>query len=176
VPAIKPPVLPRLDDAQAVLPTPRPTPKVEKRPPPKRKVLRKKPIIPDRRNELRANAPRAPEQTQQANPARAPAAEASHAPSVSQASWQGALIAYLNRYKRYPPGATHTGVASVAFTINRSGQVLSACLIRSSGDSALDREAVSMVRRASPVPAPPSGVGGRTINLAVPIRFNREGP
>nr|WP_301294235.1 hypothetical protein [Nitrobacter winogradskyi] len=30
-----------------------------------------------------------------------------------------------------------------------------------------------MPRRASPVPAPPSNVGGGSITLAVPIRFNR---
>jgi protein TonB len=52
--------------------------------------------------------------------------------------------------------------------------VLSARLTGSSGDTALDEEAVSMVRRASPVPAPPSGVGGGgAIVLAVPVRFNR---
>jgi TonB family protein len=63
------------------------------------------------------------------------------------------LLAHLNRYKRYPSGAASTGTASVAFTIARSGQVLSARLIGSSGNPALDAEAVSLPRRASPVPA-----------------------
>ncbi|WP_244613890.1 hypothetical protein [Nitrobacter winogradskyi] len=32
---------------------------------------------------------------------------------------------------------------------------------------------MSLPRRASPVPAPPSNVGGGSITLSVPIRFNR---
>jgi protein TonB len=83
-------------------------------------------------------------------------------------------MAHLNRYKRFPSGAAGVGTASVAFTISRSGQVLSARLVRSSGGGALDEEAVSLPRRASPVPAPPPDVGGgSSITLAVPIRFHR---
>ena len=70
-------------------------------------------------------------------------------------------------------GAAGAGVATVAFTIDHSGRVLSARLVRSAGDSALDAEAASLPRRASPVPAPPPDVGGGSITLAVPIRFSR---
>jgi protein TonB len=91
---------------------------------------------------------------------------------VSIASWRGTLVAHLNRFKRFPPGGS-TGVATVAFTIDRAGRVVGASLAGSSGDAALDAEAVSMVRRASPVPAPPAGVGGGSISLTVPVRFNR---
>jgi protein TonB len=80
-------------------------------------------------------------------------------------------MAHLNRYKRYPSGAASTGTASVAFTIARSGQVLSARLIGSSGNPALDAEAVSLPRRASPVPAPPPDFGGGVLTLTVPIHF-----
>ncbi|TDR85116.1 TonB family protein, partial [Enterovirga rhinocerotis] len=51
--------------------------------------------------------------------------------------------------------------------------VLSARLIGSSGDPRLDAEAASLPRRASPVPPPPAGIGGGTVALTVPIRFNR---
>ena len=92
---------------------------------------------------------------------------------MSPSSWRGALMAHLNRHKRFPSGAAGAGVATVAFTIDRSGRVLSARLVRSAGDSALDAEAASLSRRASPVPAPPPDVGGGSITLAVPIRFSR---
>lgn len=82
-------------------------------------------------------------------------------------------MAHLNRHKRFPQGASGTGFTMVAFTIDRSGRVLSSRLTRSSGDAALDAEAVSLPRRASPVPAPPPNVGGGSVTLAVPIRFNR---
>lgn len=55
----------------------------------------------------------------------------------------------------------------------REGRVLSARLIGSSGDPVLDAEGQSMLRRASPVPAPPEGYGGGSISLTVPIKFNR---
>ncbi|WP_245257031.1 energy transducer TonB [Nitrobacter sp. Nb-311A] len=71
------------------------------------------------------------------------------------------------------PSGAGAGVATVAFTIDRSGRVLSARLVRSAGDGMLDAEAVSLPRRASPVPAPPPNIGGGSITLAVPIRFNR---
>ena len=94
-------------------------------------------------------------------------------PTVSTASWRGSLIAHLNRYKRFPAGA-NPGTVQVAFSIDRSGRVLSSRVVGSSGDSALDAEAAAMIRRASPVPAPPAGVGGGgAISLSVPVRFSR---
>jgi protein TonB len=62
--------------------------------------------------------------------------------------------------------------ATVAFTVDRSGRVLSARLAGSSGDSILDQEAVALARRVSPVPPPPANVGnGGSILLSVPVRF-----
>ena len=105
--------------------------------------------------------------------AAAPSAGASFDSSRSSASWKSALMAHLNRYKRFPPGAISSGTTSIAFTISRSGQVLSSRLVRSSGEGVLDQEAVALPRRASPVPAPPPSVGGASITLSVPIRFDR---
>jgi TonB family protein len=81
--------------------------------------------------------------------------------------------AHLNRYKRFPAGGSR-GTSSIAFTIDRNGRVLSSRLVRSSGDSVLDQEAVSLARRASPVPPPPQNIAGRgAVTLSVPIRFNK---
>ncbi|ABE61632.1 outer membrane transport energization protein TonB [Nitrobacter hamburgensis X14] len=156
---IKPPELPKMEKAEVVLP-----PKAE-RPKPKPKPKKKK-----QKKAPRTTAPPT-SQAQRADRAVAPAEGLSS--SMSRASWRGALMAHLNRYKRFPPGAVGTGVATVAFTIDRSGRVLSARLVRSAGDAALDAEAASLPRRASPVPAPPPNIGGGSITLAVPIRFSR---
>jgi protein TonB len=51
--------------------------------------------------------------------------------------------------------------------------VVSARLISSSGDRALDEEAVALLHRASPTPPPPAQMGGSVISLTVPIRFDR---
>jgi len=176
LPEIKIPELPRLPDAAALLapppPPPKPRPKVvERKPPPKPRVVeRRKPVNPDKPPAERSSAPTA--QAQAAPTAAAPSPGASSAPAVSPANWRGTLLAHLNRYKRFPGGAS-PGTVQVSFSIDRAGRVLSARLLSGSGDSALDEEAVAMVRRASPVPAPPAGVGGGTVALSVPVKFSR---
>ncbi|CAA0088459.1 Uncharacterised protein [Starkeya nomas] len=102
----------------------------------------------------------------------APTSGASSANSRAPANWRSRLMAHLNRHKRYPGGASGSGRARVSFSINRSGQVLSARLAGSSGNPAFDQEAVAMVRRASPVPAPPPEVPGGTIVFTVPVQFS----
>jgi len=99
-------------------------------------------------------------------------AGAATASAASRANWRGTLVAHLNRFKRFPGGA-NPGTVQVAFSIDRAGRVLSARLVGASGDALLDEEAVAMIRRASPVPAPPEGLGGGSISLSVPVKFSR---
>jgi protein TonB len=92
--------------------------------------------------------------------------------SLSPANWQSQLMAHLERRKRYPSGARsrgERGTVYVRFTIDGSGNVLSASLARTSGFAELDQEVLALVRRASPVPAPPPGAN-RTITA--PVRFS----
>lgn len=169
---IRVPDLPKEDNAQATLaPPPPPKPKAHNEPPPKaHEAERKKPIDPDKPKHRQTTAPPS-SIAARSNTVAAPSAGSGASPSVSPATWKSELMAHLNRYKRYPSGAASTGTASVAFTIARSGQVLSAHLIGSSGNPALDAEAVSLPRRASPVPAPPPDFGGGVLTLTVPIHF-----
>ena len=104
--------------------------------------------------------------------AAAPQNSAGKARTISPARWQSRLMSHLERRKRYPAAARRQrkqGVAQVRFSIDANGNVGSVRLTRSSGVAELDAEVVSLVRRASPVPAPPPGVG-RTI--VVPIQFS----
>ncbi len=145
--------------------------KVEEKKPEKKKITKPKPKPKPRRRSVSQTAA-APKPVDAAR-ARANAAPTSGiASSMSVATWRGTMMAHLNRHKRYPAGGG-TGTASIAFTIDRSGRVLSARLIRSSGSALLDQEAVALARRASPVPAPPANMGGGSIVLSVPIRFSR---
>ena len=81
------------------------------------------------------------------------------------------MIAHLNSAKREFGAAD--GVSTVAFSIDRSGKVLTAKVLASSGNKTLDQEAVALTQRASPVPAPPADIAGETLYLKVPIRFKR---
>ncbi len=106
-----------------------------------------------------------------ADPARAPESKPVPTASPKQiASWKAALMGRLNSLKHYPGNGS--GTSTVAFTIDRAGRVFSASLITSSGNAALDREVLALVRRASPLPAPPAGVGNPdSIRFTMPIRF-----
>jgi protein TonB len=161
------------ENAAVVLPPPMPEPAPEERPKPKPEPkAEKKPEERKKSENSRASASpsfRAP----RVATAAAQAAGAAQAMAVAPASWKGAVLAALNRHKRYPGGASGTGTAMIAFSMNRSGQVTSARLLHSSGDRVLDEEAVSLPRRASPLPPPPSELGGGAVNLNVPVRFSR---
>ncbi|MFH0299982.1 energy transducer TonB [Bradyrhizobium sp. 31Argb] len=83
-------------------------------------------------------------------------------------------MAHLERRKRYPPSTQsrgERGVAYVRFTIDDRGNVLSASLARSSGFAELDQEVLALVRRASPVPAPPAGANRA---ITAPVRFSSQ--
>jgi protein TonB len=167
------PTLPEEEQAVAVLPPmpqPRPdaTPTEHGQPHEAKQKERKK----TRKVASRAAAP-ATLDAQQSSRASAPAAGAARFSPAAAASWKSELMAQLNRYKRYPPGTDGIGTVLVAFSINRAGEVTSARLVRSSGDRALDQEAVALPRRASPLPPPPDGVGSGSTGLTVPIHFGR---
>ena len=61
------------------------------------------------------------------------------------------------------------GIVHVRFRIDDAGNVLSVALARSSGFPELDNEVLSLVRRASPVPAPPPGASK---TITAPVRFS----
>lgn len=168
------PELPEIKTAEAVIevPTHEPEPQDEEKEKPEEpeKKVEKKKTKPKRKSAAQTAAAPRPVDAARARTNAAPSAGMGS--SMSIATWRGSVVAHLNRRKRHPGGAAR-GTASVAFTINRSGQVLSARLIRSSGNPTLDQEAVSLARRASPVPRPPANIGKASITLTVPVRFGR---
>jgi protein TonB len=107
--------------------------------------------------------------------AAAPAAVA--APSWNgQANYYASLLAYLERFKRYPAAARAAhieGQVFVHFVMRRDGTVQSAEIAKSSGRPALDREALAMVARAGKLPPMPSEMKGETLNGVIgPITFS----
>ena len=120
-----------------------------------------------------ASAPSTAEQ--RAERAAAPTPGATSRNPDALPNWKSALVARLERYKRYPPEAQSRGeygVAQLAFNVDRSGGVHHPHITRSSGSSLLDRETVALAERASPMPPPPPEVAGAQIPIVVPIRYN----
>jgi protein TonB len=99
------------------------------------------------------------------------------APKVSgkaAETWEGKVLARLNEHRRYPRSAMarrQQGVPYIRFVMDREGRVLSSRLERSSGFPDLDREAVALPKRASPLPKPPEDKAGDTLELVVPVEF-----
>lgn len=121
-----------------------------------------------------------------APPPIAAAAEASRstAPSIGTgdsarkvvAGWQRELVTHLNRKKRYPAGAqARDAEILVAFTIDRRGHVLSAAVLKGSGDPAFDAAALDMLHRADPVPPPPALIADEGLSFKVPVVFRAKG-
>jgi periplasmic protein TonB len=96
-------------------------------------------------------------------------------PPAELIQWQNALTTHLGRFKRYPSAARsrgEQGTATVAFTIDRDGRLLSSRIVQSSGSSLLDEETLAMLVRAQPMPKPPSTAPDSALSLAVPVRFD----
>lgn len=105
--------------------------------------------------------------------AAAPTAGAASNNPFALPSWKSRLVAQLERHKRYPAEARGDhGVAQLAFSIDRSGGVHHARIVRSSGSSVLDQATLALVARAAPLPPPPPEVSGSQIAVVVPVRYN----
>ncbi|MCJ2188277.1 energy transducer TonB family protein [Novosphingobium beihaiensis] len=115
-----------------------------------------------------------PSKPEQAAPKTAPAPPAPQMASNGPDSWEGRVLAALNKQRRYPRTAQfrrQQGVPYIRFVMNREGKVLSSRLERSSGFPDLDREALALPKRAQPLPKPPKDRPGETLELVVPVEF-----
>ncbi|BAV65344.1 TonB family protein [Sphingobium cloacae] len=115
-----------------------------------------------------------PKEPETAAPKTALAPPAPEASSNAPDTWEGRVLSALNKVRRYPRMAMarrQQGIPYVRIVIDREGKVLSSRLERSSGFSDLDREAVALPKRASPLPKPPADKPGDTLELVVPVEF-----
>ena len=174
-------------DIPRVEPSPTPEPEVSlPKPQPEEKEK------PKEREEPREAAPK--EQTQQQDedipvttaPPRVEAQPASGSarlqgqsasPAREQQRWANGLVDRLQRFKRYPDAASRRGIKGVAivrFTVDRTGQVISSEVLKSSGSPILDEEALALVKRASPFPLPPNTIDDAYLANDIPIWFGMK--
>jgi periplasmic protein TonB len=89
----------------------------------------------------------------------------------------GTLGRAIAKHKQYPKIAQMRGWQGeclLDLKLDGNGNVLSANVKESSGHEALDKQALEMVRKASPFPAPPEVLRGRNFNITVPVSFKLE--
>ena len=102
-------------------------------------------------------------------------------PAPSQADTNSAKDAYgrllgsaIAKHKSYPKIAQRRGwqgTVLLDLKIDSDGNVISANVRESSGREALDKRALAMVKKASPFPAPPKALQGRSFNITIPVSF-----
>lgn len=104
-------------------------------------------------------------------------AQASSAKSSGRVSAsRGSVVSYAARVRAKvarskPPGRGHRGVTRVSFGVSSSGGLSYARISGSSGNGALDRAALSAVRRAAPFGRPPAGASASQLRFSIPFYF-----
>ena len=105
--------------------------------------------------------------------AAAPQIGDSLAAARARALWVKKLVAHLERNKRFPAGVRLSGETKIAFALDAQGHVLSASVVASSGEAALDAAALAMMKRADPVPSPPPALAAAALTFELPVVFRQ---
>jgi len=161
---------------------------------PKPKQAKVKPTTPKKTPKSKPRSTQSPQKTKPSTPAAAgkPAADkvaattsansqktqtaiASRQRAISKRDYMASLSAWLNRHKRYPRSAQRRhqeGTVRLRFALDRSGRLLAADVIGSSGYAALDKAALDMLRKAAPLPPIPPEIGQSRLDVVLPVAFD----
>ncbi len=92
------------------------------------------------------------------------------AESDAVGAWQKQIASRLSA--SFPPQPTaQTGKVTVGFVLDRSGKLIWNVVLQSSGFKALDVEAVAIVDRAQPFPAPPREIDDSKLKIIADLNF-----
>ena len=92
-------------------------------------------------------------------------------------TWQKELAVHFDKFKRYPADRDRLGAeVVVSFVLDRSGHILTSRITKGSGDPSFDEAALSMLRRADPVPPPPPLVADNGLTFTLPVIFQIKSP
>jgi protein TonB len=168
--------IPKLAEApKAEIAVPKPKPKPKPKPP--KPVEKKLPEPPKEKPSEEKPADTQPTQAPTEKSAQ-PAPGPSPAQVAAKASWQGALLAHLQKYKKYPQSAQSRGkegLNRLRFVVDGEGNVLSFELVGRSGNADLDRATLDMIRRAQPLPKPPADMlNNGSIEIVAPFVYSLE--
>lgn len=105
-------------------------------------------------------------------------------PPINQADYDDARSKYgnslwgaISKHKKYPKIAAMRnwqGEAIVELELDGNGKLKSKKIIQSSGHEVLDKQALEMVEKALPFPAPPEALRGNNFTITVPVPFKLE--
>lgn len=96
---------------------------------------------------------------------------------IARGKYGNTLWGSIGKHKQYPRIAQlrgWQGEAIVELQLDGNGKLKSKKIIQSSGFESLDKQALEMVEKAAPFPAPPEALRGSNFNIKVPIPFKLE--
>jgi protein TonB len=152
-----PPEPPVTKPAEVVLPKPAP-------PPPQAKPVQKKQKVASV-DSRRVHQERVADKVSSA---------VSGANAAAIANYNQQVLAHIQRHKKYAANLQNSNVqgsVAITFRLNRAGNIVSSHISRGSGNSSLDQEALSMLRRAQPFPTPPSEVAESQLLFNAPLSY-----
>ena len=94
---------------------------------------------------------------------------------AAEQNYLAKIQARLAKFKRYPRSARKeniTGTVLVEFVLTGDGRIERPSIVRSSGDSRLDQEALDVLLRASPFPRIPKKLRKNSFALTLPVEFS----
>lgn len=153
-------------DEQSELPTIKPKKEVKKTKPKKKKKKKTKKAKKDKKKQKKRLAGKRLAALKKGGGAKGK--QKRIAGKAAMSNYRGRVQSHLARYKRQV--GSSRGRVVVSFTLARSGGVRGVRVVRSSGNGAIDRAALAMVRRASPFPRIPAG-GPASMRFSVPISY-----
>jgi protein TonB len=95
----------------------------------------------------------------------------------ARGKYGNALWNAISKHKKYPKIAQMRGwqgEAIVELLLDGGGKIKSKKIAQSSGYEALDKQALEMVEKAQPFPAPPEALRGNNFTITVPVPFKLE--
>lgn len=92
-------------------------------------------------------------------------------------SYSSILQGAFAKHKKYPRLAQMRGwqgIVRVRLEMSAEGAVISSVVSESSGHEILDKQALEMVRKATPLPQPPEILRNQAFTILVPVAFRLE--
>ncbi|GEM_PF-4637211 len=164
-PAVPPPPVVAIPEPPAKVEPPHPAPDVPKAPP-----VTQPPVL----------AVPAVTRVPLASPPAAPVVQRPAQPSPAQTAdemrrYLAQLMGQLNRHKRYPAAlkkAKIEGRVVLEFTLDKFGRLKDSRVKQGSGHPELDQAALSMLARATPLPAIPAAMNKEELSMSVPVEYS----
>jgi periplasmic protein TonB len=101
----------------------------------------------------------------------------SSASAQDMKSWQTEIAKKIAKKQVYPRAALRKelqGKASVEINVDREGNIVAHAIKTSTGHDVLDREVPKLMKRVSPLPAPPAAVTDSELTMVLPLAWALE--